>query len=130
MTDTPDEKAQFIELRDRYSNEDLERFVRNTNNFFSNKIIEVNGRLVQKTDPIFRDPENGIFNAHYFAPYKIVAGWHLSTFVANLLVIWVFNLLLFLALYYRLLIKLLNIGELLKSNALFTFSGTDKLAKK
>jgi len=121
MTDTPAEKAQFIELRDRYSNEDLERFVRNTNNFFSNKIIEVNGRLVQKTDPIFRDPENGIFNAHFFAPYKIIAGWHLSTFVANLLVIWVFNLLLFLALYYRLLIKLLNIGELLKSNAFYLF---------
>jgi hypothetical protein len=114
-SETPEKRAELVALKEKYYNEDLERFVKNTNNFFSNKIIENNGRLIQKTDPVFCDPNSGLFNAHYFAPYKTWWGIELPTYIANLLVIWMFNTLIFIAVYFRLLAKLMSLGTSAKS---------------
>ena len=115
LTKTPELRAQFIKLKNDYSNEALERFLRNKNNFFSSKIIEYNGQFYQKVDPVFRDPEHPFIKAHFFSPEKNIFNKPFSTFYVNLLVLWVFNLLLFISLNLRLLPRVLNYGFFVSS---------------
>jgi ABC-type multidrug transport system ATPase subunit len=110
LTRTPELREQFIKMKNDYSNEDLERFLRNKNNFFSSKIIEYNGQFYQKVDPVFRDPEHPFIKAHFFSPAKNVFNKPFDTFYVNLAVIWFFNLLLFISLNYRLLPRIINYG--------------------
>ena len=115
MTRTPELKKQFIKLKNDYSNEDLERFLRNKNNFFSNKIIEYNGRFWQKVDPIFQSPEHPFIKAHFFSPVKNIFSHPVSTFTINTFVIWFFNIILFISLKYRWLPGLFNFGSFLSN---------------
>jgi hypothetical protein len=115
LTKTPEMREQFIKLKNDYSNEDLERFLRNKNNFFSSKIIEYNGQFYQKVDPIFKDPEHPFIKAHFFSPAKNIFNKPFDTFNVNLLVIWLFNILLFISLNLRLLPRIINYGFFVSS---------------
>ncbi|NPA37103.1 MAG: ATP-binding cassette domain-containing protein [Chlorobi bacterium] len=115
LTKTPELRQKFIQLKNDYYNEDLERFLRNKNNFFSSKIVEYNGRFYQKTDPIFQDPEHPFIKAHLFAPVKNVFGKPVSTFAVNFAILWLFNLFMFISLYYRWLPKLFHVGFFVSS---------------
>jgi ABC-type multidrug transport system ATPase subunit len=99
----------FLSLKQDYYNTSLEEFVKNTNE--TEKFIEYDGELIQKTDPIFIDPPNKMIKAHFYAPRKQVFGVYFDTFNVNVAVIWVMTALLYLALYFRLLKKLLDSGE-------------------
>ncbi len=90
----------FNALKRNYHNVELELFVKNNKNIFSNKIIEYDNRLVQKIDPVFKDPESPFLKAHFLSPYKKIGSFLIDTFWANVLVIWLFNLLLFVTLYF------------------------------
>ncbi len=116
LTKTPELKENFLKLKNDYTNEDLERFLRNKNNFFSNKIIEYDGQLWQKTDPIFQDPDHSFITAHFFSPVKNIFSQPVSTYTINTIVIWIFNIVLFISLQYRLLPKLFNLGFFVTSN--------------
>ena len=116
LTRTPELKEKFIKTKNDYSNEDLERFLRNKNNFFSSKIIEYNGQFYQKVDPIFQDPEHPFIKAHFFSPVKNIFNRPVSTFYVNLLVLWIFNLLLFISLNLRILPRILNYGFFVSSS--------------
>jgi hypothetical protein len=59
------------------------------------------------------DPEYKLIKAHFYSPTKMVFGVKISTFIVNVIVLWVMTLLLYIALYFRLLKKLLDSGELL-----------------
>src|SRR5690606_16844429 len=70
------------------------------------RIIEHDGKLVQQIDPIFRDPQPDhifAYRAHLFAPSKNMIGGTLSTYVFNVIVIWVMTLALYVALYAEVL---------------------------
>ncbi len=99
----------FIKLRNKYHNASLEEFVINKNE--STKIVEFNGELVQKMDPIFMDPEYKFIKAHFYSPTKRVFGVNFDTFIINVSVLWIMTILLYFALYFRLLKKLLDSGE-------------------
>lgn len=103
------DRTAYIETKSKYHNEDLERFITNSNNFFSNKIIEYNSQLWQKVDPIYQDPEHHFLKAHFLAPSKRIGSQHLSTYFANTLIIWLINLILFLTLYFRVLPRLTSL---------------------
>jgi len=105
-----DSKA-FRKLNDDYTNKKLEEFVKSKND--TKQIIEYNGEFVQKMDPIFKDAEYKFIKAHFYAPRKQIFGFFIDTYVVNVIVLWVMTLLLYLALYFRLLKKLLDSGELL-----------------
>jgi ABC-type multidrug transport system ATPase subunit len=109
LQETPLEKSSFLELKRRYHNEKLTEFVENNNDLI--RIIEYKGRLYQKIDPIYLDPEQGFIKAHFYAPRKMVFGKYYSTFAVNTLVIWFFSLVLYLVLYFRLLKRLLDLME-------------------
>ncbi|MFZ5940689.1 MAG: ATP-binding cassette domain-containing protein [Bacteroidota bacterium] len=96
-------------LKRRYSNESLEEFVTNKNEF--ERIIEYKGRLLQKVDPIYLDPTRRMIKAHFYAPRKMVFGTFFPTFWVNLVVIWVMTIMLYLLLYFRVLKKALDMFE-------------------
>ncbi len=90
------------ELKRTYHNTELELFVKNNKNIFSDKIIEYNNRLVQKIDPIYKDPQSDFFKAHFLSPYKKIGSMRIATFWADIIVIWIYNLILFITLYFGL----------------------------
>ena len=110
---TASDKDNFLELKRRYHNEKLTEFVENNNEL--DKIIEYKGKLYQKMDPIYLDPESGFVKAHFYAPRKMVFGEYYSTFAVNAIIIWCFTLVLYLILYFRLLKRFLDLLEQLSS---------------
>ncbi len=113
MNDTPEKKAAFIKLKDDYANESLEALMTNKNDL--NKIIEWENELIQRANPVYKDPKG--FRSHFLASSKKLFGYYLTTFSANLLVIWGFSVFLAITLYYDTLRKLLNtLGKLFKKS--------------
>jgi hypothetical protein len=101
----------FMLLRDRHHNESLEEFATNKNE--TETIIEYKGELIQKMEPIFLDPKHPFIKAHFYSPTKQVFGAYIDTYVVNVIVLWVMTLGLYLVLYFRLLKRLLDSGEVL-----------------
>ncbi len=106
MQRTDEEREQFIERKRRYSNENLTAFVRNSNSL--DRIVEVDGNLYQKSDPIYLDPTRPFIKAHFYAPCKNLFGHPYSTYWVNMLVIWFYSLLMYFALKYRLLRRVIE----------------------
>jgi len=98
------------EYKNQYYNESLADLVRNIN--VSDRIIEYEGKLLQRIDPVFNEPltSAGFFNyrTHFFAPKKQFAGKLFDTFYFNITVIWLMTVLLYVALYYELFAKLMQ----------------------
>jgi ABC-type multidrug transport system ATPase subunit len=101
-------RAYLTELKNRYHNEGLERFLRGTDDFFSKRIIRHQEHFIQKFDPVYKDPENDFLKAHFLAPHKRLGKWKLNTFDVNLTVIWIMNIILFILLYTKTLKKILS----------------------
>jgi len=104
----------LINLKNTHHNESMERFVRRSNDIFSNKITQYKDELVQKFDPIYEDPSAPFIKAQFLASSKRIGKNFYSTFNINLLIIWLLNIFLFICLYYRLLDKVLKIGSFIK----------------
>lgn len=104
-----EDNVKFLKLRDNYTNKSLEEFV--TNATETEKLIEFNNRVVQKLDPVFMVPKEPFVKAHFYAPVKNVFGMEVDTYVINTVVLWFMTLLLYFALYFRVLKKILDSGE-------------------
>ncbi len=101
---TDELREEFIKLKDAYTNESLEDLVTNKNDL--EKIVEWKGELIQRANPIFKDPKG--FRAHFLAPSKRLFGTNITTFSANIMVLWVFSIILAITLYYDGLRKLIE----------------------
>jgi ABC transport system ATP-binding/permease protein len=78
MTNTTEKEKTFVELKKSYQNEAITEFVRNT--METNRIIEKDGKLVQKIFPIYKDPDPDHmvdFDAQFYMPAK-----HFSSILA------------------------------------------------
>jgi ABC transport system ATP-binding/permease protein len=106
---TPEERAAFLMLKKRHHNENLSEFVRNSNEL--DRIVEYEGHLYQKIDPIFQDPEHNFLRAHFYSPTKPFFGRYMDTFWANIVVIWIMTLLLYFTLYFKVLKRILDYFE-------------------
>jgi hypothetical protein len=106
LTATPELRSAYLKLQDANYNESLEDFVTNKNDL--KKIVEADGELIQKQNPIFLDPRGGFINAHYYAPSKTFFGQRISTLFANVLVIWIMTAALAMLLAYDGLKKTLD----------------------
>ena len=101
------DKEAYLKSIRLYQNEQLSDFVKNSNEK-KKPIIEYKGRLIQKLDPIFVDPETKFIKAHFYAPRKMLFGNFVPTFWINIMVIWVMTIMLYFILYFRLLSNFLN----------------------
>jgi ABC transport system ATP-binding/permease protein len=97
------------DYKNKYFNESLADLVQNISE--KNRILEYDGQLFQQINPIFLSPNpNGPldYRAHFFAPEKNLFGQPISTYIFNMLVIWIMTLLLYITLYFELMRKLIN----------------------
>jgi ABC transport system ATP-binding/permease protein len=111
---------EFLKLRDNYANESLEEFVTNKNETV--RTIEYDGEIIQKLEPIYMDPKFPMIRSHFYSPTKQIFGNKVETFTVNVIVLWIMTVFLYLALYFRLLKKLLDSGEVLVGNK---YKGSD-----
>ena len=100
-------EEKYYLLRQKYFNESLSDFVTNRNDI--NKIIEVDNKLIQKKDPIYTIPRGtGLLGAHFYAPVKKFMGVKMTTFTANVIVLWLMTLILTITLYFDFFRKLIE----------------------
>lgn len=109
MTNSPDKQKSFETFRNQYHNETVAELVKNTGE--TNRIIERDGRLIQKIFPVYKtpEPEHVVdFNAQFYMPAKHFLNRDVDTYFFNLGVIWWMSLLLGVTLYFDVLRGLLN----------------------
>jgi hypothetical protein len=103
-------KAKFLKLKDSYFNQNLEDLVKNSSEL--DKIVEIKGHFIQRSEPIFKDGSKAEFvRAHFYAPRKNVFGKMIDTYWVNFGVIWFMTLILIFTLYFDVLKKSLDFGE-------------------
>lgn len=99
-------KKLFIDAKNKYTNDALSDFVKDKNSM--NKILELDGKLIQKLDPIYQSPKGT--RAHFYAPEKQFFGFYIDTFWFNIIVIWLMSLALGITLYFDVLRKIIESG--------------------
>jgi ABC transport system ATP-binding/permease protein len=109
MTNTAAQEKQFETYKLAYTNEAIADLVKNT--IETNRIIEQNGKFVQKIFPIYKDPDpNHLvdFDAQFYMPKKHFLNVNIDTYYFNCGVIWVMTVLLILTLYFDVLRKIVD----------------------
>ena len=89
--------------------EAITELVKNSDEF--NRIIEKDGKLVQKIYPIYKDPdpEHMVdFDAQFYMPAKHFLSRNIDTLYFNLGVIWSMTIVLAIALYFEVLLKIID----------------------
>ena len=103
------DRVRYLAIKDQYFNESVNDILRKV--FEKNKILRDGNRFIQVTDPVYQLPEPTHFldfRTHFFSPKKYIFGMYFETIWFNLSMIWLFTILLYGALYFDLLSKLLN----------------------
>lgn len=102
-------KLDDVKLIEDYENESLTQLVKNANDISGERCLEKDGRLIQRTDPIFADPtESNIGRAHFYAPRKKFLGSYYSTYWFNICIIWLMSISLIITLYFEVFKKVLD----------------------
>jgi ABC transport system ATP-binding/permease protein len=97
------------EYKNRYYNESLADLVKNVNT--KERLLEYNGEIIQQINPIFQTPRpsNLIdYRAAFFVPEKNFFGVTISTYIFNILVIWLMTFIFYLTLYFEHLRKMID----------------------
>jgi ABC-type multidrug transport system ATPase subunit/uncharacterized tellurite resistance protein B-like protein len=106
-------KEKYIQMKNDYTNDALSDYVKDKNSI--NKILELDGQLIQKADPIYMNPSS--FRSHFYAPQKRVFGKYFDTFWVNIMVIWLMCIILGITLYFDILRKgIEGIGKLFEKS--------------
>ncbi len=102
----------LVDLKLKFHNDKLEEFVKNIG---KTRILEYHHRLYRKINPIYYDAHNPFLKAHFYAPYKQLFTYKLDTFWANILVLWLCSLVLYVMLHFRVLYYILLYIEIIYS---------------
>ncbi|MFN8256386.1 MAG: ATP-binding cassette domain-containing protein [Bacteroidales bacterium] len=106
-------------LRHKYDNEKLQDIV--WNRLEKNSILRFEDNLIRQYRPIYDDPdlfEKWSFRTHFYAPHKVFFGKYFDTFWFNIIIIWIFSILLYVPLYYDHLKKIINVVGDIRWNSL------------
>jgi ABC-type multidrug transport system ATPase subunit len=109
MTSTISKEDSFEKFKNSYQNEAIAELVKNSSE--THRIIEKNGKLIQKIYPIYKDPDPDHmvdFDAQFYMPSKHFLNRNIDTFAFNLGVIWSMTLVLFFALYFEIIRKIVD----------------------
>ena len=110
LTDNPEKRDMYDRLRRNHYNKRIEEMVKKSSEVV--RIIEYKDRLVQKIFPIFHEPtvSDNIFNFRtiFYSPTKYFAAKQRDTLWFNIGMIWFMTILMFIALYFDLLRKLVD----------------------
>lgn len=109
MTKSAVEERDFEHYKLAYTNDAISDLVKNT--VETNRIIEKDGRFVQKIFPIYKDPEplHVIdFDAQFYMPKKHLFNQNIDTYFFNTGVIWAMTFALAFLLYFDILRKIVD----------------------
>jgi ABC-type multidrug transport system ATPase subunit len=110
LTSTPEKQHDYEMERLSYTNDAVTDAVLNVSAI--ERIIEYNGRLVQKIYPVYsdeHDPEYLLdFSANLYQPTKHFAGVYWNTLYFNIVVIWLMTLVLYTTLYFDILKRIVK----------------------
>jgi hypothetical protein len=99
----------MAEEKNKFFNESLADLVRNTNE--QKRLLEYQGKLIQTINPIFQLPHPSHrfdYRTVFFVPEKNLAGYLISTYWFNLIIIWLMTVACYALLYFELLRKMVN----------------------
>jgi ABC transport system ATP-binding/permease protein len=103
-------QEKYILDKKTYSNKSLTELV--TNRKELSKYIIEKDEIIQKENLIYKTPQNtAFFNTHFYAPYKYLFNYKLSTYLSNIIVLWGMILLLGIALYFDWLKKVIDFSQ-------------------
>jgi ABC transport system ATP-binding/permease protein len=100
---------EFTLYRERYHNDAISELVKNISE--THRIIEQDGKLVQKIYPIYKDPDPAHsidFDAQFYMPAKHFLRQDIDTFYFNTGVIWSMTIVLALLLYLDVLRRIVD----------------------
>lgn len=100
-------EEELFQLRKDYKNNSLQDFICASGSI-SEIIYEYNNRFWQKSDAVYQDTNEGL-GAQLFSPYKCFFGMKVDTYVYDVVMLWVQNLILFFVLLTGLFAKLLSL---------------------
>jgi len=109
LTNSADKEKDFENFRNSRQNESISELVKNT--METNRVIEKDGKLIQKIFPIYKDPnpEHMVdFDAQFYMPSKHFLNAKIDTLFFNLGVVWSMTILLVLTLYFEVLRKIID----------------------
>ncbi|MFT7232166.1 MAG: ABC-type multidrug transport system ATPase subunit/tellurite resistance protein [Cyclobacteriaceae bacterium] len=110
LTSTPELREQLSQLRNENENVAMAQLVKNIAT--DQRILANEGELIQKIYPIFADPEFPDhlfdFRAQFYQPQKHIMGKLIPTPLFNLCMIWSMTILLYIALYFDWLRKIIS----------------------
>lgn len=109
QTDTPEKDAAFAAFREAHHNEAISELVKNLSE--THRIIEKDGKLIQKIYPIYKDPDPSHsidFNAQFYMPAKHFLNRNIDTLYFNTAVVWSMSLFLSLLLYFDVLRRVVD----------------------
>jgi ABC transport system ATP-binding/permease protein len=109
LTKSEAQEKEFSNLRESYQNEAIMALVKNVEE--SHRIIEKDGKFVQKIYPIYKDPDPDHmvdFDAQFYMPKKHFLNRNIDTLYFNLGVIWLMTIVLAITLYYETLLKIIE----------------------
>ena len=105
LTSTPEKSEAYEAERLRYVNDAVSDAVLNVSGL--ERIVEYDGRLVQKIYPIYQDdhkPKSFFdFSANLYQPTKHFAGVYWNTLYFNIVVVWLMTFVLYVTLYFDVL---------------------------
>ncbi|WP_436514414.1 ATP-binding cassette domain-containing protein [Ekhidna sp. To15] len=112
-TKTPELEDEYIKFRNRYENERISIMLKNIST--KRRIVTSGDELVQKIYPIYAKnefPDGPLdFRTNFYYPEKHFAGMYMDTKVFNLIIIWLMTLVLFIAVYYDWLRRIIRSGK-------------------
>ncbi len=88
--------------KNQFYNESLADLMKNTS--AKERIVEYEGKLLQQTDPVYRDPEIAAgwdYRTHFLAPQKPFMGVRFDTYYFNILILWLITGFLYVTLYFE-----------------------------
>jgi ABC-type multidrug transport system ATPase subunit len=112
-------KEGYQNLRDNYTNKKLTEIL--TDEFNQKKTVETSGKIIQRYEPVYMKPVARNGRAHFYAPYKQVGSLRIDTFRFNIVVLWVAAIILYIALYYKIIQKAVSFRF-----PVFRFHGKEK----
>lgn len=95
--------------KNKFFNESIADLVRNSS--VKERILEYKGRLIQNINPIFQLPNPGYrldYRTAFFVPEKNLAGYHISTYWFDLIIIWLMAIGCYILLYLEFLRKIVD----------------------
>jgi energy-coupling factor transporter ATP-binding protein EcfA2 len=103
---------QLINLKADYMNQSLYELVLEMPGM--NLVAEIGNKIIPRAEPGYTKATSKFGRAHFYAPYKYIGTWEIDTYWFNFMVIWIVSLILYAALYFNLLRRLLTYFENLR----------------